>query len=222
MFFLTLLQTGYSIIQFVFYHKSEKRRGAMRLLKRLGAFFVAPMMIAGLVAGSALATDTPEQPAVQPTKKEVKEVKKEIKQDEKTAKKDIINTVMSNEKLSTLLGALKTANLVETLKGPGPFTVFAPTNDAFAKLPPGTLDALMKDAPRLEKVLLYHVVPGKKPSKEIMTISSIKTSQGENLTIKIQDGKIMADNAQIVTTDIPTSNGVIHVIDTVLIPKVTK
>jgi uncharacterized surface protein with fasciclin (FAS1) repeats len=194
----------------------------MSLLKRLGAFFVAPMMIAGLVAGSALAADTSEQPAVQPTKKEVKEVKKEIKHDEKTAKKDIINTVMSNEKLSTLLGALKTANLVETLKGPGPFTVFAPTNDAFAKLPPGTLDALMKDAPRLEKVLLYHVVPGKKPSKEIMTISSIKTSQGENLTIKIQDGKIMADNAQIVTTDIPTSNGVIHVIDTVLIPKVTK
>jgi Secreted and surface protein containing fasciclin-like repeats len=147
------------------------------------------------------------------------EIKKEEKAVNKAIEKDIVDTAMADAKFTTLVTALKTAKLVETLKGPGPFTVFAPTDDAFKKLPPGTLEALLKDPPKLEKVLLYHVVPGKKMAKEVMVIKSAKTAQGTDITIKVSDGGVMADNAKVVTTDIPTSNGVIHVIDTVLMPK---
>jgi uncharacterized surface protein with fasciclin (FAS1) repeats len=179
----------------------------MKLMKKIGSMFLPFMLMAGLVVVTAWAG-------------EMKEVKKDEKAMDKAINQDIIAVASADAKFSTLLTALKTANLVEKLKGPGPYTVFAPTNDAFAKLPPGTLDALMKDTPKLEKVLLYHVVNGKKTSKEVMTLTSVKTVQGTDVTIKVKNGKIMADNAQIVTTDIPTSNGVIHVIDTVMMPKI--
>lgn len=167
------------------------------------AWLVFPALMVALM-GSAVRAD---------------EVKKEEKAMDKAIQKDIVDTAIANAKFSTLVTALKTAKLVETLKGPGPFTVFAPTDDAFKKLPPGTLEALLKDPPKLEKVLLYHVVPGKKMAKEVMTIKSAKTAQGTDLTIKVTDGAVTADNAKLVETDIPTSNGVIHVIDTVMMPK---
>lgn len=175
----------------------------MSFKKKIAALLMAPMI---LVAYSA-------------HKVSADEMKKEEKKMDKAVQKDIVATVEADEKYSTLLSALRTAKLVETLKGPGPYTLFAPTNDAFKKLPPGTLEALLKDPPKLEKVLLYHVVSGKKMSKEVMTIKSVKTAQGTDLTIQLKDGKVLADNAQLVETDIPTANGVIHVIDTVLMPK---
>ncbi|MCE9624265.1 MAG: fasciclin domain-containing protein [Deltaproteobacteria bacterium] len=167
-----------------------------------------------LFAGSVKADEVKKE-----EKALTKETNKDIKAADKVIDKDIIATATADAKFSTLVTALKTADLVETLKGPGPYTVFAPTNDAFAKLPPGTLDALLKDAPKLKKVLLYHVANGKTAGKEVMTMKSVKTAQGTSLTITLKDGKALLDGAQLVETDIPTSNGVIHVIDTVMMPK---
>jgi uncharacterized surface protein with fasciclin (FAS1) repeats len=111
--------------------------------------------------------------------------------------------------------------LVDTLKGPGPFTVFAPTDEAFAKLPPGTVESLLKpeNKAQLVKILTYHVVPGKVLAADVTKLQSAKTVQGGALTVKITDGKVFVDNAQVVKTDIGTSNGVIHVIDSVVLPK---
>jgi uncharacterized surface protein with fasciclin (FAS1) repeats len=106
---------------------------------------------------------------------------------------------------------------VDTLKGKGPFTVFAPTDEAFAKLPEGTLESLLKDKEKLTAILTYHVVPGKVMAKDVMKLDSAKTVQGQMVTIDTSNG-VMVDNARVVKTDIETSNGVIHVIDTVIIP----
>ena len=121
---------------------------------------------------------------------------------------DIVETAVSAGQFKTLVTALQEADLVDTLKGDGPFTVFAPTDAAFAKLPAGALDALVKDKQKLAAVLTYHVVPGK-----------VKTVQGESLSVSSQGGSVMVDNAKVVKTDIGASNGVIHVIDTVILPK---
>ena len=114
------------------------------------------------------------------------------------------------------------ANLVTTLKGPGPFTVFAPTDEAFAKLPPGTVDNLLKDIPALTKILTYHVVPGKVLASTVVTMNgkSVATVNGESVKITV-DGSVKVDNAKVTATDINCDNGVIHIIDTVLIPGVT-
>jgi uncharacterized surface protein with fasciclin (FAS1) repeats len=133
--------------------------------------------------------------------------------------KDIVDTAVSAGQFNTLATALKAAGLVDTLKGKGPFTVFAPTDEAFAKLPAGTLDALLKDKAKLTAVLTYHVVPGKVTSKQVVKMTSAKTVQGESLKISTADGGVMVDNAKVVKADIPASNGVIHVIDTVVLPK---
>lgn len=186
----------------------------MRSARNIFTWLFAPALALALLCGPAGADEVKKE-----EKAMVKAADKDMKAMDKAVQKDIVDTAMADAKFSTLVSALKAAALVETLKGPGPYTVFAPTDDAFKKLPPGTLDALLKDAPKLKKVLLYHVVPGKKMAKEVVTLKSTKTAEGTELTIKVQDGKAMADNAQIVTTDIPTSNGVIHVIDTVLMPK---
>jgi uncharacterized surface protein with fasciclin (FAS1) repeats len=112
--------------------------------------------------------------------------------------------------------------LVETLQGPGPFTVFAPTDAAFAKVPAATMDALGKDPALLKAVLLYHVVPGKVMAADVVKLApkaEVATAGGKKLTVTVVDGKVMVDNANVVQTDIATSNGVIHVIDAVIIPK---
>ena len=131
---------------------------------------------------------------------------------------DIVETAISAGQFKTLVTALQEANLVDTLKGDGPFTVFAPTDAAFAKLPAGALDALVKDKDKLAAVLTYHVVPGKVMASQVKP-GKVKTVQGESLNVSTQGGSVMVDNAKVVKTDIGASNGVIHVIDTVILPK---
>jgi uncharacterized surface protein with fasciclin (FAS1) repeats len=131
---------------------------------------------------------------------------------------DIVETAVSAGQFKTLVTALQEADLVDTLKGDGPFTVFAPTDAAFAKLPAGALDALVKDKQKLAAVLTYHVVPGKVMAAQVKP-GRVKTVQGESLSVSSQGGSVMVDNAKVVKTDIGASNGVIHVIDTVILPK---
>ncbi len=137
------------------------------------------------------------------------------------ASKDIVDTAAAAGKFKTLATALKAAGLIDTLKGEGPFTVFAPTDEAFGKLPAGTVEDLLKpeNKAKLTKILTYHVVPGKVMAAEVVKLSAAKTVEGSEVTIKVEKGGVMVDNAHVVKTDIPASNGVIHVIDAVILPK---
>lgn len=130
---------------------------------------------------------------------------------------DIVDTAVKAGSFKTLATALTAAGLVDTLKGPGPFTVFAPTDEAFAKIPKAQLDALLKDKAKLTAVLTYHVVPGKVMAADVKA-GKVKTVQGSELTIATTGG-VTVDNAKVTKTDIAASNGVIHVIDTVIMPK---
>jgi uncharacterized surface protein with fasciclin (FAS1) repeats len=132
--------------------------------------------------------------------------------------KDIVETAVAAGSFKTLVTALKAAGLVETLKGKGPFTVFAPTDEAFAKIPKADLDALLKDKKALTAVLLYHVVAGKVMAADVVKIKEAKTVNGASAKIMVMGGKVMVDNANVVKTDIVASNGVIHVIDSVIFP----
>lgn len=135
--------------------------------------------------------------------------------------KDIVDTAVGAGQFKTLAAALQAAGLVETLKGKGPFTVFAPTDAAFAKLPAGTVESLLKpeNKAKLTAILTYHVVAGKVMAADVVKVTSAKTVQGGAVAVKVTGGKVTIDNANVVTTDIAASNGVIHVIDTVLMPK---
>jgi len=134
--------------------------------------------------------------------------------------KDIVDTAVKAGSFNTLVAAVTAADLVETLKSEGPFTVFAPTDEAFAKLPEGTVENLLKpeNKEKLQAVLLYHVVPGKVTAAEVVKVSSAKTANDMELAIMVDGNTVKVNEAQVVQTDIMTSNGVIHVIDTVLIP----
>jgi len=133
---------------------------------------------------------------------------------------DIVDIAASAGSFNTLVAAVKAAGLVETLKGDGPFTVFAPTDEAFAKLPAGTVETLLKPENRakLQAILTYHVVPGRVLAKDVVGLSSAKTVQGQSIRVKTADGAVMVDDAKVVKTDILAKNGVIHVIDTVILP----
>jgi uncharacterized surface protein with fasciclin (FAS1) repeats len=133
--------------------------------------------------------------------------------------KNIVETAVNAGSFNTLVTAVKEAGLVETLSGPGPFTVFAPTDDAFAKLPDGTIPALLQNKEKLTAILTYHVVSGKVMASDVVNLDSAKTVNGKSLAIKVKDGKVMVDNAMVIKTDIVCSNGVIHVIDAVVLPK---
>ncbi len=137
------------------------------------------------------------------------------------AKKDIVDTAVAAGDFKTLAAALQAAGLVDTLKGPGPFTVFAPTDEAFAKLPAGTVEELLKpeNKEKLVAILTYHVVPGRVMAKDVMNLTTAKTVNGKSVTITQQNGALMVDNAKVIQTDIAASNGVIHVIDTVILPQ---
>ena len=134
---------------------------------------------------------------------------------------DIVDTAVSAGSFGTLVAAVKAAGLVDTLKGEGPFTVFAPTDDAFAKLPEGTLQDLLKpeNKEKLKAILTYHVVAGKVMAADVVGMTSAKTVNGQSLAIKVEGETVMVDDAKVVKTDIECSNGVIHVIDTVVLPK---
>ena len=136
------------------------------------------------------------------------------------ASDDIVDTAVSAGSFQTLAAALEAAGLVETLKGEGPFTVFAPTDDAFAKLPEGTVDNLLKpeNKDQLTAVLTYHVVPGAVMAADVVKISEAETVNGADIDVAVNDGTVMINDAKVTAADVAASNGVIHVIDTVLLP----
>jgi uncharacterized surface protein with fasciclin (FAS1) repeats len=137
------------------------------------------------------------------------------------AQKDIVDTAVAAGTFNTLATALQAAGLVDTLKGNGPFTVFAPTDEAFTKLPAGTVESLLKpeNKEKLKAILLYHVVSGDVTAAQLMKLSSAKTVNGQQLKLTVNDGTVMVNDAKVVKADVLASNGVIHVIDTVLLPK---
>lgn len=165
----------------------------MKLRTKIASFMVMGLMAVGLTVTPARAADD-------------------------HTKKDIVDTAVEAGNFKTLAAALEAAGLIETLKGSGPFTVFAPTDEAFAKLPAGTVEALLKDKQKLTQILLYHVVPGNVQAKDVVKLESAKTAQGSSVRISVTGGKVMIDNANVVKTDIVATNGVIHVIDSVIIP----
>ena len=140
-------------------------------------------------------------------------------QAEEPEKKNIVETAIAAGSFNTLVKALKAAELVETLSGPGPFTVFAPNDDAFAKLPEGALDELLKNKEKLAAILTYHVVAKKLMAADVVKMEEVETVNGNMLSIKVEDEKVMVDGATVIKTDIKCSNGVIHVIDTVVMPE---
>ena len=131
---------------------------------------------------------------------------------------NIVETAIAAGSFKTLVAAVTAAGLAETLSGPGPFTVFAPTDEAFGKLPAGTVEGLLKNIPKLKEVLTYHVVPGKVMASDVVKLTSAKTVQGQSVSITTVNG-VKVDGANVVKTDIETDNGVIHVIDAVILPK---
>ena len=133
--------------------------------------------------------------------------------------KNIVDTALAAGQFKTLASLLTKAGLVDTLATGGPFTVFAPTDEAFSKVPQATLDALAQNPDQLKAVLLYHVVPGKLTAADVVKLNSVKTLEGNSLSIKVVDGSVYVDQAKVTTPDVTASNGVIHVIDSVLIPK---
>lgn len=130
----------------------------------------------------------------------------------------IVATAEAAGDFTTLLAAVEAAGLVETLEGEGPYTVFAPTDDAFAALPEGTVEGLLEDPEALSDILLYHVVPGEVTSDQVVTLESATTAQGSDVSIRVEGDSVFVNDAQVIMTDIQASNGVIHVIDAVLLP----
>ena len=130
---------------------------------------------------------------------------------------DIVDTAVKAGSFTTLVAAVKAAGLVETLKGTGPFTVFAPTDEAFAKLPSGTVEALLKDVPKLKKILTYHVIAGQVMAADVVKLKSAKTVEGSDVKIDASNG-VKIDRSTVTTPDVAADNGVIHIIDTVLMP----
>ena len=142
----------------------------------------------------------------------------ETTEPEPVAQADIVDIAVGDGRFATLVDALEAAGLVETLQGEGPFTVFAPTDEAFAKLPEGTVESLLGDIPALTDILLYHVVAGAVSSEQVVTLDSAETVQGASLAISVDGGTVSIGEATVLIADIEASNGVIHVIDSVLVP----
>jgi transforming growth factor-beta-induced protein len=188
-------------------------------MKRFSMFAML-LVVASLVmaACAPAATPTPEPPKPQPT------AMPEPTATPEPMLKDIVDTAVADGRFTTLVAAVKAAGLVDTLKGKGPFTVFAPTDDAFAKLPAGTIDELLKpeNKQKLTDILLYHVVSGKVMAADVTKLTSATTMLGKDVAIKVDMGNVYINDAKVIITDIETSNGVIHVIDAVLLPPVEK
>lgn len=167
---------------------------------------------AGMTGPCSTACSTEAEPQVQMTN---------VSYDHHGKKKDIVDTAVAAGSFNTLAAALKAADLIDALKGEGPFTVFAPTDEAFAKLPAGTVETLLKpeNKAQLQAILLYHVVPGKAVAKDVLGKPAWATLNGQQINIATKGESAMVDNATIVSTDVMASNGVIHVIDTVILPE---
>ncbi len=193
----------------------------MRRLLLLPLLLIGALVFAACAPAATPAAPAPaatEAPAAEPTEAPEAEAT-EAPAEEMAEMADIVDTAVAAGSFTTLVAAVEAAGLVETLKGEGPFTVFAPTDEAFAALPAGTIDALLADPTGdLTKILLYHVVPGKVMSTDLSDGMAAATAQGGDLTVTIADGAVKINDATVVTPDIETSNGVIHVIDTVILP----
>ena len=177
---------------------------------------------AGAPGTGAAGQGEPQENGLQPTdsRPTAVEMTDENNMQENTEEgKTIVEIASENEQFSTLATAITEAGLVETLSSDGPFTVFAPTNAAFEKLPEGTLESLLADPDQLTAVLTYHVVPGELTSDQVVELDSAETVQGSEVEISTSNGTVMVDGAQVIQADIQASNGVIHVIDSVIIPE---
>lgn len=178
--------------------------------------YVAVVLLAGMLAVGGCQQEQTTEVTEPP------EVSRPMETPEATAvPNDIVDTAVAAGSFETLVQAVQAAGLVETLKGEGPFTVFAPTDEAFGKLPAGTLDDLLKpeNKEQLTGILTYHVVPGKVMAADVVGLESATTVNGRDLSIKVENGTVMVDGATVVQTDIECSNGVIHVIDAVMLPE---
>ncbi len=179
-----------------------------------------------VAAVAAVAQNTTNAPATAPTRDRAVQTGKELQTKAReavtpaTGTKDIVDTAVAAGSFKTLAAALTAAGLIDTLKGSGPFTVFAPTDEAFAKLPAGTVEMLLKpeNKAKLVSILTYHVVPAKAMAADVTKMTFATTVQGQRLNLKVVDGKVMVDNATVTKADIVCSNGVIHVIDSVIMP----
>jgi uncharacterized surface protein with fasciclin (FAS1) repeats len=181
--------------------------------------FLSLLAAATIIAGTfAACNNNAEKKPAEDTAATAKEQPAEPKPE---APKDVVDIAMGSADHSTLVAAVKAAGLVETLKGAGPFTIFAPTNTAFAALPAGTVDNLLKpeSKDKLTGILTYHVVAGSVKAADLKDGQKVKTLQGGELTVSIKDGKVMINGATVTAADLTGSNGVIHVIDAVLMPK---
>jgi transforming growth factor-beta-induced protein len=187
--------------------------------------FVPMLLLAALILGAcAPAADVVDEAPAAPEAEVMEEVAEEMEAEEameedEMMKKDIVDIAVEDGRFTTLVAAVEAAGLVDALKGEGPLTVFAPTDDAFAALPEGTIEALLADIPALTDILLYHVVEGKVMAADVLALSSAQTLQGQYVDIAVEDGKVMVDAAEVIITDIEASNGVIHVIDAVILPE---
>ncbi|MFN2304557.1 MAG: fasciclin domain-containing protein [Anaerolineales bacterium] len=181
------------------------------MFKKKSLYALSFIVILALVLAACAPASTPE-PTPVPTEEPTEEVEVEPEP------QSIVDIAVADGRFATLVSALQTVDLAGTLAGEGPFTVFAPTDEAFAKLPEGTLEALLEDIPTLTDILLYHVVSGEVLAEDVVNLESAQTLLGENLGIKVENGVVYLNDAQVVITDIMADNGVIHVIDNVLLP----
>jgi uncharacterized surface protein with fasciclin (FAS1) repeats len=192
-------------------------------MKRLSNVTLFALLIASMVLSACAPAATPASTSQPTATKLPPPAPTAVPPTQKPMPKDIVDTAIADGRFTTLVTAVKAAGLVDTLKGAGPFTVFAPTDDAFAKLPAGTVEGLLKDIPTLKNILLYHVLSGKVMAADVLKLDGkmVDTAlAGSQIKISIKDGKVyLNDTVQVIITDIETSNGVIHVIDAVLLPK---
>jgi len=187
-------------------------KGEIRKMKSLKVLTLPLLIAASLIIG-ACSTAAPAAPAAEPDSSSAP-VEEAIAEPN-----DIVDIAVADGRFETLVTALTAAGLVETLQGDGPFTVFAPTDEAFAALPEGTVGALLEDEAALTDVLLYHVVPGKVLAADMVVLDSADTVQGDSVDIAVDGDSVMVNEAQVLITDIEGANGVIHVIDAVLVPQ---
>jgi uncharacterized surface protein with fasciclin (FAS1) repeats len=190
-------------------------------MKRLTIFLVPALALAAAACSSSAATPSPAAATQAPSEAATQAPTEAATPEpsEATTAKDIVATATEAGTFKTLLTAAKAAGLVETLQGEGPLTLFAPTDEAFAALPKGTLDGLLADPEALKRVLLYHVVSGKVTADQVVGLTSADSVEGSPIAIAVKDGSVfLNDTAKVVTTDVMASNGVIHVIDSVILP----
>jgi len=203
----SLLATQGLLSQFII---SLQKLSKERKMKKFSA-----LILVGALAMMLAACSSEEEalPTSAPAPTQIVEV-----EDSMEVSKTIVDIAVEDGRFGTLVTALQTAGLVDTLAGDGPFTVFAPTDDAFAALPDGVVAGLLEDIPSLTEVLTYHVVAGSVLAEQVVGLDSATTLQGEDVMVKVVDGVVMIDEAKVVITDIIGSNGVIHVIDSVMLP----